>query len=387
MSTSEAEIRRKQLKPEISKENVLAVLSNCQNVQILRQLDSYDDVNYMISIDDTKYLFKVHNGVESDNFQAAASEIQLQMALASTLTQAGLATSGSTELLETMVHDLPTVSGKIHPLVCRLLTWVEGTPMSDVRPLAVETLANAGVYLGKMHLAWDGLDATVPAAARYHQWDGKNALDLREFVQYVQTEERRNMIESIIDTFEKEILPHKDSFQVGLNHGDYNDANIIVQDGRVVGVIDFGDSVATWRILDICVAMAYSMLSPYAQGGRCLSAAAALLRGYHSVYSVQHFEQVYTLIVCRLATSVTLGAYSYQQNPGNEYLLLHAEPAWTLLDKLWTNKAIFQPAAEALWKRACDACVVDSKTGLINCAGLCFADPTVSDPMAASRTQ
>jgi Ser/Thr protein kinase RdoA (MazF antagonist) len=76
--------------------------------------------------------------------------------------------------------------------------------------------------------------------------------------------------------------------------------------------------------------MAYAMLSVYGKANRSISAAAAMLRGYNSVYPLTDAERKYLvmLIACRLSCSVTLGAFSYQQNPTNQYLLLHSEPAW-----------------------------------------------------------
>ena len=43
------------------------------------------------------------------------------------------------------------------------------------------------------------------------------------------------------------------------------------------------------------------------------------------------------LAACRLAISVTLGAYSYQLQPECTYLLLHSEPGWKSLDALWVT--------------------------------------------------
>ena len=101
--------------------------------------------------------------------------------------------------------------------------------------------------------------------------------------------------------------------------------------------------------MDVTVAMAYAMLSTYGKANRGISAAAAMLRGYHSVNPLLDIEKkhlvrkvVYStiphaylelppslmfcnaqvlLVACRLACSVTLGAYSYQQNPENKYLV------------------------------------------------------------------
>jgi Ser/Thr protein kinase RdoA (MazF antagonist) len=53
-------------------------------------------------------------------------------------------------------------------------------------------------------------------------------------------------VESIIDMFQSQIIDSgvASSFRIGINHGDFNDANILIgNDYKVSGVIDFGDSV------------------------------------------------------------------------------------------------------------------------------------------------
>jgi inosine triphosphate pyrophosphatase len=102
--------------------------------------------------------------------------------------------------------------------------------------------------------------------------------------------------------------------------------------------------------------MAYAMLTPYGKAGRSLSAAAALLRGFNSLYPLTETERQHLvlLIACRLSCSVTLGAYSYQRNPENKYLLLHAEPAWKALELLWgKDKAKVRGPIDALFELAC----------------------------------
>jgi Ser/Thr protein kinase RdoA (MazF antagonist) len=83
-------------------------------------------------------------------------------------------------------------------------------------------------------------------ARRYHQWDGKNTADLRRFADYVVDSRRKSLVLSILDAFEDEILGHNaaQKLRVGVIHGDFNDANILVDDKmNISGVIDFGDSV------------------------------------------------------------------------------------------------------------------------------------------------
>lgn len=100
------------------------------------------------------------------------------------------------------------------------------------------------------------------------------------------------------------------------------------------------------------------MLSTYGKTGHSVAAAAAILRGFTSVYkklSALEKSHIQLLVVCRLATSVTLGAFSYHQNPGNEYLLLHAKPAWDALELLTMNPDKgFSAAVDRLFDKACD---------------------------------
>ena len=71
----------------------------------------------------------------------------------------------------------------------------------------------------------------------------------------------------------------------------------------------------SWRVLDVSVAMTYAMLSSYGKSDRSISAACAVLRGFHSVYALtaQERRHLRLLIACRLATSATLGNFSYKQ--------------------------------------------------------------------------
>ena len=140
------------------------------------------------------------------------------------------------------------------------------------------------------------------------------------------------------------------------------------------------------------MAMAYSMLTVYGKKQRVISAAAAFLRGYNSVVALTKEERqhVVLLIACRLACSATLGAYSYQQTPENEYLLLHAVPAWNTLELLWcgtddAKRAKVRGAIDRVFDLACSVCVEDENTHVIDCTDLAFPDPSVRDPLQDLR--
>lgn len=145
----------------------------------------------------------------------------------------------------------------------------------------------------------------------------------------------------------------------------------------------------SWRVLDASVAMAYAMLSTYGKANRSLSAAAAFLRGYHAMYPLSDVERKHLplLMACRLACSVTLGAFSLQQNPGNTYLLLHAEPAWRALELLWPSdpddRAAMTHACHKLFDQAC--LYSNPREKVVTCYDLQCPDPTVADLLVSVR--
>jgi Ser/Thr protein kinase RdoA (MazF antagonist) len=336
--SSSDEVMRKLLKPLLTQAQVLEILTmsyvsdvpvaqstDAGGVEILQQLESYDDSNWKVAINGDLHLLKIHNGVESREFLElyeaaggdyyklgfAGSAIHFQNAILETLRQNNIPTSvpvpavrqlGSKELEDSSspvsIHTLPVISEAHTPtrLVVRLFKWVEGRCMSDMPMLPLEALADAGRMLGRMDAALDQLCPENPltlhrkadfgrrhslplsgslmaassliqnhladvslmsAARRYHQWDGKNTADLRKFVHCIPDENRRAMVESVLDAFDIEFTQNPEyvsSLRKGVIMGDFNDANILLdRDWNVCGVIDFGDSVERSVELDVAV--------------------------------------------------------------------------------------------------------------------------------------
>jgi Ser/Thr protein kinase RdoA (MazF antagonist) len=182
---------RKLLKPTPSAEQLLVALQGNyaepgQSIKFLRDLESYDDRNFWVEIDGIPYLAKVHNGVESKDFielhkkgEYSKSVIHLQNAIMDHLNKNGISTSKPKETLEgplptpASIQSLPVSSSDHSPcdLVVRLLGWVEGTPMSSAKLLPLESLADAGRFLGRMSKTLSELDTSeLLAAKRFHQW-------------------------------------------------------------------------------------------------------------------------------------------------------------------------------------------------------------------------
>ena len=70
-----------------------------------------------------------------------------------------------------------------------------------------------------------------------------------------------------------------------------------------------------------------------------MDAAAAFYGGFASKITLSTAEKsvLHTLVACRLAISYTYGMFSYSMDPTNEYLLLHAIPAYEALYMWWNT--------------------------------------------------
>jgi hypothetical protein len=142
--------------------------------------------------------------------------------------------------------------------------------------------------------------------------------------------------------------------------------------------------------------MAYALLTTFGKANRSIAAAAAMLRGYNSVYPLlsDELEHLYLLIVCRLACSCTLGAYSMNQNPDNKYLLLHSAPAWNALELLWGYDPNYRnqmsTTIDNVFKQACSVPNLANNNNPCNddriyCSDIMFPDPSIVDVMSPLR--
>jgi hypothetical protein len=276
--TSNDEVMRKCLKPDPSNDQIIKAICEIykqdpSSVKIEKELESYDDRNYLVRLKDSNFLCKVYNGVESqkyiqcsedkfDNTSRPLSSIHLYSQIWNHLNQPKYAIKTSSPVPipnhsatikhpHVSVRSLPVTSSEHSPcnLVLQLLEWVEGTTMASAKSIQIESLLDAGQYLGQVCIALDDLSKTdetaTKTANRYHAWDGKNTLDLQSFVKYIDNSDRRAIVQSVLDSFKNEFVDsvEKTNFRFGILQADFNDANIILDgSGNVSGVIDFGDT-------------------------------------------------------------------------------------------------------------------------------------------------
>jgi 4-aminobutyrate aminotransferase-like enzyme/Ser/Thr protein kinase RdoA (MazF antagonist) len=233
----------------------------------------------------------------------------------------------------------------------RLLTFVPGKLLAKVSPHTPELLRSLGNVLGTITKALN--DFRHPAADRELKWDARRAGWIREYLNFIESPERRKIVEHFLDDFEANVAARLSAMRASVIYNDANDYNVIVGEGdawtrRVAGVIDFGDMLRTPTVSDLAVGSAYAMLGKPAP----IAAAAHVVAGYHEEFPLTEgeLEILFSLTCMRLCVSVTNSAYQRAAAPENRYLTISEAPAWELLERL---AAIHPQFAHFSFRYAC----------------------------------
>ena len=209
---------------------------------------------------------------------------------------------------------VPSISGE-HMVVVenhfvRVLTYLPGKPLGTVNKHSPELLYHLGCTLGQLSAALTGFDH--PAFHRDFHWD------LMKGPQILKTYGPRIKSDSLRELILGYQSPSFGELRRSVIHADANDYNILVEDDKVVGLIDFGDVVYSYTVGDLAIAVAYVVLGkaePHA-------AAAPVIEGYQEEFELSQDElhALWQLVRLRLCMSVCIAAYQQEQQPENEYL-------------------------------------------------------------------
>ena len=71
---------------------------------------------------------------------------------------------------------------------------------------------------------------------------------------------KKIVIIEAINHHEKFVQKNKRNLKYSVTHGDPNDYNIVVKNHKIVGLIDFGDSIYAPSINDLAIALAYALM-------------------------------------------------------------------------------------------------------------------------------
>lgn len=305
-------------------------------------LPSERDQNFLLTTAaGDRYVLKVANATEDRAMLDAQNAAMAHVASVALCPRVLQTLSGDT------IGIAPAHGGRTH--FVRLVTYLDGVPLAEAgvrTPALVESLGRA---VGRLDAALADFDHS--AIHRDFHWDIAHAAAIiTGHLPLVPDDDVRQLVERVGVAALQAIEPRRAAFRRSAVHNDANDWNVLVRDGQVAGIIDFGDMVHSWTVADPAVAAAYAMLdSPDP-----LAAAAQIVRGYQAEYSLRDEElaAVFPLATLRLCMSACIAAWQQRQRPDDEYLAVSQGPIRRTLPAL---ASIPSGVAEQALRAACES--------------------------------
>ncbi len=313
-------------------------------------LPSERDQNFLIEgTGGENYVLKIANSLEDP----AMLEAQ-QLAMTHIASQVPICQRVIADRNGKTVSAIQVESGAKH--FVWLVTYLKGTPLGQIRRRSVVLLTDIGSAIARLDRALASFDH--PAVHRDFHWDLANATKIIEQYQFKITDQNlRKLILSIAEDFEKRVIPNISKLPTQTIHNDANDFNIIVGSGNnlytrnqnVIGLIDFGDIVHSYRVSDLAVAIAYGLFNQ----DDPLAAAANIVRGYHAenLLTENELDVLWDFVKIRLCMSVCLAAHQQNQRPDDEYLSISQQPIQDTLPEL---QKIHHRFATAMFRQTCN---------------------------------
>ncbi len=214
----------------------------------------------------------------------------------------------------------------------RMVSYLEGRLLEEIIPKSPTLLRGLGAYVAKLDLAL--ADFTHPHMREEDAlWDlslAHTAIEPR--LDMISIPEKRDLASLVLERFKRRVLPVLPDLHRQIIHNDANTQNVLVQDGNISGIFDFGDLCYAPRIHEVGVCAAYALLNQ----DNPVEAIAHIAGGYHSVnpLTATEISLLYDLACARLAVSASFSAEREGDPHYGDYHQFHAAAAWEALEKL-----------------------------------------------------
>ncbi|MFN4142363.1 aminotransferase class III-fold pyridoxal phosphate-dependent enzyme [Aestuariivirga sp.] len=241
-------------------------------------LEGERDQNFRVEGGAGSVVFKLCHPEEGEDVLLCQAEALEHIALADpSLPVPRLLRTRERNLLGHLEHE-----GRRYPVM--VLSWLEGRVLGEDR-LTPEALRDLGALLARLGLALRGFVSGAPAA-RSLVWDTRRVLGLAPQAALL-PEEDGALAAEILARHRDVTAPAMRRMRSQIIHGDVHPYNALHgRDGRVSGIIDFGDMVHGPLILDLANA-AGDFLHPSGDAAETLF---EMVRGYQSVTPLEEAE-------------------------------------------------------------------------------------------------
>ena len=300
---------------------VIKVLKEHYNLAdiTLLKLEGYDSTNYKVACPKGSFVLKEYPFSKEHMALLEAEEKVLKK----------LKKTQDIEVSYSILNNEGAPFTIIGDSLYRLLPYLEGRFISEVEHSTglLESFGKALALMDKSLLGF--YDAALQG--KETQWDLKYFKKNKKYLKDIENPMDRSLVYYFFLQFDEHIYPIQDELRKSVIHNDANDWNVLTQNGRVSGIIDFGDMGNTWLINELAIGLTYMMTGKE----KPLEVASVIIKAYHNNYPLflHEIDALYYLIAARLCTCVCNSAYTKKQKPNSEYITISEKPAWDLLRK------------------------------------------------------
>lgn len=219
-------------------------------------------------------------------------------------------------------------------LLARLLSFVEGQPLSQVAQPGPALRRAMGQALARFDRALEGFEH--PAANHLLLWDMQHAARLRPLLEHLPEGDMQRLVGQALEAFEQQALPRLAGLRRQVIHNDLNPHNVIVDQHdpeQLRNILDFGDMVCAPLVNELAVAASYQL----GADDDALAPALQLIGAYHAHNPLQEQELALlpTLIATRQALALCINYWRAALYPDNRaYIMRNAQSAWIGLQGL-----------------------------------------------------
>lgn len=289
----------------------------------IKRINGYDNVNYVIREKPDQFIFKTY--VYDEELLAilkAENEALLHLQ--------GKANNKFPKPIPFRNGDfIKTLNIDGKKTICRMLSFLEGEFLGDKEPTAglYQSLAS---FLAEMNVKFQTFDSHV-LRARQWEWDIQYLYLNKKYLDDIPVPYDRSIVSYFFLQFEENVVPVLPGLRKQIVHNDANEWNVLVKNGEVSGIIDFGDLTYAPLINELAVAITYVCYNKEDP----LKWIPVILKSYNDILALEENELsiLYYLIAARLCISVCNSAHVKRTDPENSYATMSEKHAWTMLHK------------------------------------------------------
>ena len=293
---------------------------NSKSIKLSR-LNSERDVNLLIKGAGTKqYVVKISNPKES------LAQLEYQDLLINHLRQSIQLRNIYPEIFHKKI--LFYKDRNERGCAVRILTYIEGDMYAKSKK-SDDTEKSLGKLLA---LQSNQLQSFIKnQAIRSFEWDPSDIRWTKKFINLFKGA-NKNIIKNTIDEHEKFVFKNIKNLKHAVTHGDPNDYNIVVKKEKIIGFIDFGDSIYAPVINDLAISLSYALMG----NNNLYKSLQNIVGTYNEFYKLsdQDIYSLLALIKSRLVITLVMAAKQRKKYPDNKYLSISENNAWGLIYKL-----------------------------------------------------